>query len=341
SMKSLNVNSNKLRYTHITPHFNTDIDINTNLIYCATFQIAWNSLQDNFFKEPLLLTGNPWDAEQLNKQEVTSNDIDSNSYVAIADTFNKELIERINEELQQKFGDNAPRMVYESQNVSELAILSYCYLYKNLVFNKKFNKNNDPLSFYDSGKYLFIPSFGVDNSGLHNNQAELAKQVDVLYYTNDDDFALSLKSISVNDELILAKTKPTKNLASTITLINGKIDQSNITPMKDREILMIPYIDYDVEHSFKQFLNKLFLNDGWTGCYIDEAKQKIRFNLNESGALLKSEAIIDIKSGTHTISKKYREFVFNKPFLIMLRKKGSNLPYFAMWVGNTELLGKY
>ena len=30
--------------------------------------------------------------------------------------------------------------------------------------------------------------------------------------------------------------------------------------------------------------------------------------------------------------------VFDKPFLIMLQRKDAEMPYFALWVDNTELL---
>jgi hypothetical protein len=340
-VKTLLLTANQLKLTHITPHLNTDIAINTNLIYCATFQIAWNSLQDNFFKEPLLLTGNPWDAEQLNKQAVTGTDLDSNSYVAIADILNKALLQRINTELKRKFGVNAPSIIVDEPiNERVLSILSYCYLYKNLVFKNKFHKNDDPLPFFVAGKKSLVPSFGIANSVYHNDQAELAKQVELLYFSDNDNFAIRLKTTSTKDELILAKIKPQKNLLSTITAVNSNITSRNIVLMSDKERLMIPYLDFDIEHSFEQLSHKPFLNNGWTEWMISKAIQKIRFKLNESGALLKSEARI-VMRGTVQMEVVKRDYIFDKPFLIMLRKKGSKLPYFAMWVGNTELLGKY
>ena len=32
------------------------------------------------------------------------------------------------------------------------------------------------------------------------------------------------------------------------------------------------------------------------------------------------------------------EYIFDKPFLVMLKREGREMPYFAMWVENTELL---
>ncbi len=61
--------------------------------------------------------------------------------------------------------------------------------------------------------------------------------------------------------------------------------------------------------------------------------QTIHFRLDESGARIKSEA-----SGTLFGDWPTREFEFDRPFLVMLMKKGAKYPYFAMWVENTEVM---
>lgn len=62
-------------------------------------------------------------------------------------------------------------------------------------------------------------------------------------------------------------------------------------------------------------------------------RQTIHFRLDESGARIKSEA-----SGTLFGDFPTREFEFDRPFLVMLMKKGAKYPYFAMWVENTEVM---
>ena len=61
------------------------------------------------------------------------------------------------------------------------------------------------------------------------------------------------------------------------------------------------------------------------------AGQSIRFRLDERGAVLKSEAASAGGDG-------YRQMVFNKPFLILLKRRDAGKPYFALWVGDPELL---
>jgi len=339
-IKTIKINSKQLKQTHITPHLNTEIILNTNLIYCATFQIAWNSLQNNFIKEPIKIAGNKWDCEQLNKQEITETDLDSNSYLAIAGILSKKLLQRINSELSRKFGSNAPPKVDEAINPSGSSIFSYCYLCKDLVFRGKFSKEEVPLFFIVSNKKSLIQSFGFANCEP-NKQKEVLKQVEILYHNSNDDFAIRLKTTSDNDELMLVKMDPKNTLNMTIEQVNNNIKAHYVSAIKKEERLMIPCLDYDIIHTFDKISSKYFLNKKWSRWVISEAIQQIRFKLNESGALLKSEARITATIGMPMMPKEERKFIFDKPFLIMLRKKGSNLPYFAMWVGNAELLCKY
>ena len=67
------------------------------------------------------------------------------------------------------------------------------------------------------------------------------------------------------------------------------------------------------------------------------AVQNIRFRLDEHGAILKSEAA-DGEEVRVRKPKKPRQFIFDKPFLILLERKDAAQPYFALWVDNPELL---
>jgi hypothetical protein len=60
------------------------------------------------------------------------------------------------------------------------------------------------------------------------------------------------------------------------------------------------------------------------------------FKLDEKGAVLKSKAYIEIAAAA--APKQRKHLIFDKPFFIYLNKKGSERPYFAIWVGNAELL---
>jgi hypothetical protein len=63
------------------------------------------------------------------------------------------------------------------------------------------------------------------------------------------------------------------------------------------------------------------------------AAQDIMFKLNEKGAM--------VKSTSNMIAAAIpKQLIFNRPFLIYLKKKNGKWPYFAMWVDNAELMEK-
>lgn len=340
-IRTLKTTSDKLLHTSITPHIEAVIEPNTNLIYCCTFQLAWTGLQSKIIKAPILLETNPTDAAKLNKHSFTGKDIDPDCYVAIAGQLTEALLQQINDSLQVKFGTDAPLKVDEPIDQFMKTFFSYSYLYRDLRFPEKYDKKIDhPILFQTNATYHDVKAFGIPSYDKGSMRA-LGKQLRILYYNSDDDFALQLMTKTPKDELILAKITPQLTLAKTIQKVNDAIDMDNYTSLMDKDILEIPYLDFDIEHNFTQFLNKHLLNRGWTEYFISKAFQKIHFQMNESGVILKSESRVRAIGGIDKNTRQPRKFVFDKPYLIELRKKGSRNPYFAMWVANPELLVEY
>lgn len=66
------------------------------------------------------------------------------------------------------------------------------------------------------------------------------------------------------------------------------------------------------------------------------AQQDILFRLDRNGAELEAEA-----KEVHHYKSIPPKMLFNQPFLVYMKKRGTHTPYFAMWVDNAELLGKW
>jgi hypothetical protein len=64
--------------------------------------------------------------------------------------------------------------------------------------------------------------------------------------------------------------------------------------------------------------------------------QKIDFRLDRSGATIESSSILVAAKSAEPRSS----FIFNRPFLIVMKKRGAQNPFFVMWVDNAELLCK-
>jgi len=333
------IESTELKWTVITPHMEESIVPGKNLIYCSTFQLAWNMLQDEIIKDKVLLEGDPDMARLLNKQLSTKNDISKDCYVAMAGEITEEFLEQLNKTLREKFGDQAPTEVVSEINPEMPQILSYAYLYKNLKFEHQFEHLKEPICFKSEDAVTKIRAFGIDEYSAYNREHKaLSKQISIIDYIDDDNFIIELMSESENDEIILAKIKPEPTLLQTIQTVSKKVlEKNNISSIKQDETLRIPRLDFNIRHSFDELIGKEVKNKGWDGWYIEKAVQWTRFKLNEKGALLKSEAKIVVAAAN---GGEPREFVFDKPFLIYLKQKNGKYPYFAMWVDNPGLLLK-
>ena len=103
--------------------------------------------------------------------------------------------------------------------------------------------------------------------------------------------------------------------------------------MVDMENLYVPVLNFDVLRVYSELCGHPIrsANKKLDGTNIALAAQTIRFRLDERGAVLKSEAIM-------CFGLTSRNLVFDKPFLILLKRRDAKRPYFALWVGNAELL---
>ena len=79
------------------------------------------------------------------------------------------------------------------------------------------------------------------------------------------------------------------------------------------------------------------MNKNFTDYFIAQAIQNTKFQLNQKGAILESEAEIHLKKN----GGEKRYLVFSQPFLLMLREKGRTHPYLAVWFNNPELFETY
>jgi hypothetical protein len=98
-------------------------------------------------------------------------------------------------------------------------------------------------------------------------------------------------------------------------------------------------MDWDLEHHFRELEgpDKLLLNPTLRGLYLDTALQRVRFRLDRRGAEVRSEAQVVLKG----LSDGRDDFHFDRPFLIVMTKRGAKQPFFVMWVDNAEMLSRW
>ena len=108
---------------------------------------------------------------------------------------------------------------------------------------------------------------------------------------------------------------------------------SEVGRLRVIETLRIPVVNVHVTHDFEELRGRHADNQEIDAPMV-LASQRIAFRLDRTGASVESEA------ADAAVGMGDRWFTFDEPFLIMLIREGAMLPYFAMWVGNTESMAE-
>ena len=160
----------ELATTDVLPHTEGSITPGRNYVYCATFQLAWNELQDDFIKAPIELEGMPAMAKFLNRRSFRRSDLSAKSYLAMAGTVKDGIIERIRQAMRDKF---PPSNMTVPDARTDTAIFVYAYLEKSLAFREAFDRLREPLKFRMGNRMARVAAFGIRAHTNDNDRASL------------------------------------------------------------------------------------------------------------------------------------------------------------------------
>lgn len=314
--------------TVVTPCLGQEIQPGESVVWCNTFQLAWNELCD-FTGGPVGMAGAPQMVEFLNEQQATKADLNETSYVAMAGLVEDGIEQRIRQELDRKFHGQADPELLDSTPLEGWVM--YAYLFRDFPFRWAFDRFRGGLHF--AGQQVDCFGIGQFLGAVEPNEAKMATQVTVLAYRSNDDLVVELKTKVEGERLILAKLQPAASLAATIQLVETRIAEGTPTGIQETEDLFVPVLDFELLQNYGELCGHELqtVNRKLDGKTIGAALQSIRFRLDERGAVLKSE-------GVAAGCKVQRTLVFDQPFLVMLKRREAANPYFAMWVGNAELM---
>ena len=226
-------------------------------------------------------------------------------------------------------------------------IVAHAEFSKSLPFKVKFKSFDNELKFNNES----VKAFGVKAEDY-----DLASTIGIVYYKSDNDFIVRLYPSEQEHEIILyMPNDQSGTLQQMFDSVEKKIKKGN----KDRIIyenfwkyrlhnegdeLLVPKFSFNIETNYTTLENSKF-KMGDKPYLIETAYQRTAFLLDEEGAKAESEALEETtveESPAGAIEEKPhpKKLHFNKPFLVILKRKDSPNPYFAMWVENTELMQK-
>ncbi|MDD4066707.1 MAG: hypothetical protein PHH22_01860 [Clostridia bacterium] len=315
----------------VTPAFQQDVNSNTNVLWCGTFQLIWNDLMDIYTKgEPVEFIGYESAlANELNKRSFTSDMLSSDSYYKVYGLQTLALKEQIEKDLKEKFNENSRILDNFSWNNEDY--LLYCMLKKEFNFLKPFDQLEKD---YFANSDMIVKYFGINE----NSSKELYDNVEVLWYNNNKDFAVKLFT-KENEEVILYRTNEDKSLDALYSDVS--IKSNNYTENKKflkSDTLKVPYMEVDKVLSYDDICGHQIKG---TDYLIEKAIQTIKFNLDNKGGKLVSEAAMQVDC-TALLPEEVmpRHFDFTDEYVIFLKEASKEKPYFASKVIDNEMLVK-
>ncbi len=302
-----------------------DEQIGENTMWCGSFQLVWNELKGMCEDDKVsFLGGNTKEVNNLNKGEFTTKDLDENSYYIKRSVIVPGLKEEIEKSIKDKFNEKSDILDDMDFTPDPDRQIIYAMLLKNVEFPKMFQ-------ILDKSNFKEIEN--VKYFGIRKSDKELENQVKILYFVDEENFAIELKTKS-KDRIILetGSTKTTFKEIYEEVMNNYENYDDNLFVKGD--VLEIPYLEINAKQRFEQFTGKEFVTKDQEQYIITDVIQTIRFKIDERGAKLKSESAIMIEKSA-IMEHTPRIMKFNKDFTLFMLEEDKN-PYLAIKVNDIK-----
>lgn len=313
-----------LKHTVMLPTLDTPIPNGTNAVWCAAFEVAWKKGAAIVPLPETITTRSA--AVRLARSPDYEPVLPEGGYYAVAGQFEKGIAGQIRRDMAQRF----PTVQVPALGEDGGFAVAYAYLAAQVRFPLPYIDIPWPGSFADSaGRKTRVRVFGL-SAAETTRYPELRTQAQVLYADGDgwgvEEYVVDLCRNSTPSQIILARTPRKSTLAEAWKHVAGLIKKGVATAkeadLAEGDTLQVPVMSWEVTHRFHE------LEDGSA---VLRAQQTVRFILNNRGAELGARSTV--KYGCIP-----RLLHFDRPFLLVMKKRSATLPFFVMWVDNAELL---
>lgn len=301
-----------------------------NRIWVGTFQLVWNELTDKIVKAPVkFLDFDSQMANNLNQKQFKKSNLNEKSYYIKSGIVSPALKAEIEKNIKSKFHETSDILKMFDFTYNPEKIFIYAMLKKNFRFTNAFDKLATG-NFGNSQEK--VKYFGIND----NSNPKLYKNVNVLFYNNDNDFAVKLYTKG-KDEVLLYRTNDDKTFDKYYAELNDKTAKySGDKNFVKNDTLTIPDIKLYQETSFNELEGHQIVG---TNMQIDKTIETVDFRMNNKGVKLKSEAAIMLRCMS-LAPREGRDFTFNNNFVLFLIEKNQNTPYYAMKVSDVAAINK-
>lgn len=304
------INLDKLKQTSFVPALENPVDNKKNTIYAPTLLFAWNKIEDVWESEAEANNTNSTDFKLLIKSTSHQKSMNQDEYKIEAET-------------------------------EEEAVTARAFFHKSLPFKIAFQALSEPIVF---------DKIKVTAFGMNWHDFDIIEATQILYYRDDEHFILKLMPKDRQHEIIMALgLDKYQSLSDALKLLNKTIDsgkqerkdtkQAWKYVLNEEDKFAIPIVKFHIETNYSNLEGQQFINKDGKHHVLETAYQRTGFVLDQNGATIESESITTVDSiGAEKPHPKM--MVYNKPFLIVVKRIDKINPYFVMHVSNAELMVK-
>ncbi len=292
-----------LEQTNFCYTLDQNIESGKNSIYCPTLLFAWNHLKNE--------TGSVLATESA-------------------------IVKLINES-KDHVGTLEHDEYSNSFSVERGVIKVQSEFVKLLPFKHEMTRNNSIINFNEKNE--------VESFGCPTCKRKTSRQIDVIHYNNQNDYSVRLKPELAQEQIILYRTgRIRESLAEYYddflqkTSLKAKDKQGWRYKFLAEDQFSAPVISFNLEDSIEELIGVKLITKQ-SDLVIDEAVQRIAFVIDEKGAGIESVAWNLSKDSDAELDKPVpKKLIFDKAFMIILKKSNKENPYFIAWIANDELM---
>ena len=301
-------------------------------VWVGAFQLVWNDFMDKIVHNYIRFReGTPAIVFELNKQSFNTDDISETAYYKYAGKVKKNTKKQIEKGIRKKFKESSEILDNLDLTARNDMFVIYAMLKKDFEFVHSFDK----LGHSAFGDGIMAEYFGIGP----NSDKALGQGVEILFYNDPSDYAVKLVTRG-NDEVYLYKNASNKSFNYIYIDMLKKQKMFTGNPyFKKVDELKVPNISFFEEKVFDELTNRRIMG---TNLVINKALESIKFDMNNKGVKLKTEAGLtaEVTSLLPPEELVPRLFYFDDTFVVFLKEQGKDKPYFALRINDIRKFQK-
>jgi hypothetical protein len=295
--------------------------------------MAWHEIEKAVPVQPLEVEGAVEICRELSR--TPKPDLQPEHYYARGGLLSDGIQERVRREVTERFPNAVLPDIIESPGDPSKTAMGYACLDVSLRFDAFFRHSREPMPFRDRhGQHTDVHAFGIPEE---NKEGERHTREQVLVLFRDKgQFAVDLSAGSQPYQIIVARIERGPTLRAMLDTVEARIAQSEPRHLNEVAVLLVPTMNWRLHHRFHE-LEKPIINLQFG--VVVEALQSLQFKMDRKGARVISSAHLPVDwNNGHPEETDPDRYVFDRPFLIVMKQRGSAQPFLVMWIEHAELM---